>query len=211
MNWIQALKHWNDKKGGKYTIPKKGSKEHAEVMKIMNATEKTTKTAKAKTAKAKTTKAKTKGGALNRDYAIEVGTQLLKEKGVQSPTEEQAIAEAERDMDEKFKKATEKGLEKAKEKPKRKYVKRIGQKIVGGALKAKSPIVIDGIEQYTEKADRMKGGNLMREKLLGGAMKKQLHVIAGLPQVASVKGGSMAGGRTGASDPKLYGLRMFGQ
>lgn len=33
--WMDALKAWNAKKKGKWVIPKKGSKEHAEVMKMM--------------------------------------------------------------------------------------------------------------------------------------------------------------------------------
>tara|TARA_R100001015_G_C4566967_1_gene125724 strand:+ start:217 stop:402 length:186 start_codon:yes stop_codon:yes gene_type:complete len=35
MNWIQALKAWNKKKGGKYTIPKKGTDDYMEVKKMM--------------------------------------------------------------------------------------------------------------------------------------------------------------------------------
>tara|TARA_R110001592_G_scaffold346446_1_gene639058 strand:- start:153 stop:266 length:114 start_codon:yes stop_codon:yes gene_type:complete len=35
MSWIEALKSWNKKKGGKYSIPKKGTKEHAEVKALM--------------------------------------------------------------------------------------------------------------------------------------------------------------------------------
>jgi hypothetical protein len=35
MNWLEALKAWNSKKGGKYTIPKKGSAEYDEVKKLM--------------------------------------------------------------------------------------------------------------------------------------------------------------------------------
>lgn len=35
MNWIQALKMWNQKKGGKYMIPKKGTREYNEVKAIM--------------------------------------------------------------------------------------------------------------------------------------------------------------------------------
>ena len=33
--WIQALKIWNDKREGKYMIPRKGTEEHAQVMSIM--------------------------------------------------------------------------------------------------------------------------------------------------------------------------------
>jgi len=36
MNWIEALKAWNAKHGGKYTIPRKGTKEHAEVVHLMH-------------------------------------------------------------------------------------------------------------------------------------------------------------------------------
>tara|TARA_Y100000593_G_C4258708_1_gene311035 strand:+ start:465 stop:578 length:114 start_codon:yes stop_codon:yes gene_type:complete len=36
MTWIEALKKWNSKKGGKYTIPKKNSKEYKEVKALMN-------------------------------------------------------------------------------------------------------------------------------------------------------------------------------
>jgi len=36
MTWVEALKAWNAKHGGKYTIPRKGTKEHAEVMAIMH-------------------------------------------------------------------------------------------------------------------------------------------------------------------------------
>lgn len=35
MSWIQALKKWNASKGGKYEIPKKGSKEYNEVKALM--------------------------------------------------------------------------------------------------------------------------------------------------------------------------------
>lgn len=35
MNWLQALKAWNAKKGGRYTIPKKGTKEYNEVRAMM--------------------------------------------------------------------------------------------------------------------------------------------------------------------------------
>ncbi len=34
-NWFNALKEWNKKKGGKYVIPKKGSKEYNEVKALM--------------------------------------------------------------------------------------------------------------------------------------------------------------------------------
>lgn len=33
--WIEALKIWNGKRGGKYMIPRKGTEEHAQVMSIM--------------------------------------------------------------------------------------------------------------------------------------------------------------------------------
>lgn len=33
--WFNALKEWNKKKGGKYVIPKKGSKEYNEVKALM--------------------------------------------------------------------------------------------------------------------------------------------------------------------------------
>lgn len=33
--WIEALKIWNGKRGGKYMIPRKGTQEHAQVMSIM--------------------------------------------------------------------------------------------------------------------------------------------------------------------------------
>ena len=35
MTWIQALKAWNKKKGGKYEIPKKGSIGYNEVKAMM--------------------------------------------------------------------------------------------------------------------------------------------------------------------------------
>jgi len=35
MSWIQALKAWNKKKGGKYEIPKKGSSGYNEVKAMM--------------------------------------------------------------------------------------------------------------------------------------------------------------------------------
>lgn len=44
MNWIQALKAWNAKHGGKYTIPRKGTKEHAEVVRLMHKTAEESKT-----------------------------------------------------------------------------------------------------------------------------------------------------------------------
>jgi hypothetical protein len=33
--WFEALKEWNKKKGGKYVIPKKGSKEYNEIKALM--------------------------------------------------------------------------------------------------------------------------------------------------------------------------------
>lgn len=36
-SWIFALKHWNSMKGGKYQIPKKGSKEYDEVKEVQNS------------------------------------------------------------------------------------------------------------------------------------------------------------------------------
>jgi hypothetical protein len=33
--WIKALKQWNDKKGGAWCVPRKGSEEYNEVKKIM--------------------------------------------------------------------------------------------------------------------------------------------------------------------------------
>ena len=35
-SWLIALKAWNAKKGGKYTIPKKGSPEYNEVRELMS-------------------------------------------------------------------------------------------------------------------------------------------------------------------------------
>ena len=35
MRWVEALKKWNSEKGGAWCVPKKGSAEHAAVMKIM--------------------------------------------------------------------------------------------------------------------------------------------------------------------------------
>lgn len=35
-NWLKALKIWNDKKGGKYTVPSKGTTCYLEVRKIQN-------------------------------------------------------------------------------------------------------------------------------------------------------------------------------
>lgn len=35
MTWMEALKAWNNKKGGKYSIPKKGTKEYNEVKEMM--------------------------------------------------------------------------------------------------------------------------------------------------------------------------------
>jgi hypothetical protein len=35
MKWFEALKEWNKKKGGKYEIPKKGSKGYNEVKALM--------------------------------------------------------------------------------------------------------------------------------------------------------------------------------
>ena len=35
MTWMEALKAWNKKKGGKYSIPKKGTKEYNEVKEMM--------------------------------------------------------------------------------------------------------------------------------------------------------------------------------
>ena len=36
MTWFEALKKWNTEKGGKWTIPKKGSKEYMEIKAIYN-------------------------------------------------------------------------------------------------------------------------------------------------------------------------------
>ena len=35
MKWIEALKAWNKKQGGKYTIPRKGTQGHKEVKAMM--------------------------------------------------------------------------------------------------------------------------------------------------------------------------------
>jgi hypothetical protein len=35
MKWLEALKVWNEKKGGKWEIPKKGTKQHSEVKALM--------------------------------------------------------------------------------------------------------------------------------------------------------------------------------
>lgn len=35
MRWVDALKEWNAKKGGAYVVPRKGTKEHAEVKALM--------------------------------------------------------------------------------------------------------------------------------------------------------------------------------
>ena len=43
MNWIQALKHWNSKKGGKYVIPRKGTAEYNEVKALMSSPSKAAK------------------------------------------------------------------------------------------------------------------------------------------------------------------------
>tara|TARA_R110000851_G_scaffold174501_4_gene320707 strand:- start:1202 stop:1348 length:147 start_codon:yes stop_codon:yes gene_type:complete len=34
-SWFNALKEWNTKKGGKWVIPKKGSKEYNEIKALM--------------------------------------------------------------------------------------------------------------------------------------------------------------------------------
>lgn len=39
MKWIEALKHWNSKNGGKYVIPRKGSAEYEEVRALMGPSE----------------------------------------------------------------------------------------------------------------------------------------------------------------------------
>lgn len=36
-SWIMALKHWNSMKGGKYVVPKKGTKEYAEVKAVQSS------------------------------------------------------------------------------------------------------------------------------------------------------------------------------
>jgi hypothetical protein len=36
-SWIMALKHWNSMKGGKYVVPKKGSKEYLEVKAVQSS------------------------------------------------------------------------------------------------------------------------------------------------------------------------------
>ena len=38
--WILALKEWNQKKGGAWCVPRKGSEEHRQVMKLMGGTPK---------------------------------------------------------------------------------------------------------------------------------------------------------------------------
>ena len=39
MTWLNALKVWNAKKGGKYVIPKKGTEEYNQVKKIQEKME----------------------------------------------------------------------------------------------------------------------------------------------------------------------------
>ena len=36
-SWIMALKHWNSMKGGKYVVPKKGSKEYLEIKAVQSS------------------------------------------------------------------------------------------------------------------------------------------------------------------------------
>jgi len=36
-SWIMALKHWNSMKGGKYVVPKKGTKEYSEVKAVQSS------------------------------------------------------------------------------------------------------------------------------------------------------------------------------
>ena len=38
--WLSALKAWNEKKGGKYMIPKKGTAEYDEVRALMGGSDK---------------------------------------------------------------------------------------------------------------------------------------------------------------------------
>ena len=40
MNWLEALKAWNAKKGGKYMIPKKDTQEYKEVRALMGGSDK---------------------------------------------------------------------------------------------------------------------------------------------------------------------------
>ncbi len=49
--WIEALKRWNAGRGGKYTVPKRGSAEYEEVKKLMGEAPMTAKVAKAPKAK----------------------------------------------------------------------------------------------------------------------------------------------------------------
>ena len=39
MRWIDALKMYNERKGGSWCVPRKGTPEHAEVLKIMKSSE----------------------------------------------------------------------------------------------------------------------------------------------------------------------------
>jgi len=39
MRWVDALKAWNDKKGGSWTIPKKGTPEYDAVRAVMGSPE----------------------------------------------------------------------------------------------------------------------------------------------------------------------------
>jgi hypothetical protein len=43
MKWIEALKQWNSTHGGRYTVPRKGTPEHAEVKRLMEGGAKLTK------------------------------------------------------------------------------------------------------------------------------------------------------------------------
>ena len=281
MNWIEALKKWNEKKGGKYVIPKKGTKQHAQVMKLMKGGAilkgdlKILKGATMpkdykKTKTAKLEKRLLYGGNLENDEASgmiyksgfnprdfetwgsaeawlkdngatqKVMTEFYKrlvgelqeeyspkewrnmgmrsnvydvEKLTKIPITPDSIEKDERGdnswlqgkaTDKKEQNAqngVSKNLKKKCDKFKPLCEKCQALKEKGGSIKSKDEVVIIGNPQYTEKGERMKGGR----------MKKELQVIAGLPQVATVSGGSMKNYRLGSSDPKLYGLRMYGQ
>jgi len=71
MKWLEALKEWNSRHGGKWCIPKKGTKEHSEILALQHGNAPTKKGGNKSAGYIKLLVAKTQGKTVD-DYGDEV-------------------------------------------------------------------------------------------------------------------------------------------
>ena len=77
-SWLTALREWNTKKGGKYTVPRKGTNEHGEVLAL--AGQHTNKATEVKNEKKAAKKAATAAAREARMKAKKEAAALAREK-----------------------------------------------------------------------------------------------------------------------------------